>query len=479
MGMFVFEIEMPSGFTTDMYESQQRNNDAMRVELVDGKANVYYDELSPDQLLCADIALVRESDVAAVQKSRSLAFDYYQPGRTFKKMFSIQEFQDTDACQICGFECAGCPKPILTEWQEEEACTSLCDETETSTWMRYCIDPSKNVKVSASYCNLDAYPEQQRECGQKMPSCPDFSNGLWGDAPYLQMNDRQPGYGRMEMDSCRRYEGGQFVPKTKEKQDRFGVPATYLGKYVPRVSNFRNAPYIQCKYDDALLSDVRNTGFTLSFMIYVNSFTRFPDPSYVWTIAKQHVVTYGERSRPPIYQLAKHFKRNELIFRVRSRNQVYSVSKINSDQFIGKWTHVTMTFDPKRGGDGARFYINGERAGKSMKYFVGAQKRSTKNFEFLLGKSNYEPVRTQGGLNAHYSSLNFWNRAMKQSEVNEAYMFFSNMMDNKGGDTSMSAAQWRLFARAGTEKCYNNKASLKEVMNYAYRFCSKMEDAMY
>lgn len=65
-------------------------------------------------------------------------------------------------------------------------------------------------------------------------------------------------------------------------------------------------------------------------------------------------------------------------------------------QFVGKWTHVTMTFDPKRGGSGARFYINGQPAGKPLKYYVGVQKRSTKNFEFLLGKSNYEPVRTQG-----------------------------------------------------------------------------------
>jgi len=478
-GMFVFEMEMPSGFTADMYESSQRNKDAMRVEFVDGKANVYYDELAPDQLLCADIALVRESDVAAVQKSSALAFDYYQPQmRTFKKMFSIEEFQDTNACSICGFECTGCPKPILTDWEEVKACTSLCDVDETSTWTRYCIDPSKNVKVSASYCNLESYPEQQRECGQKMPYCPNFSNGLWGDAPYLEMNDKKPGFYAFE-DSCRRFEGNQYVPKASSKNERSGIPATYLGKYVPRVSNYRNAPFIQCKYNDQLLSDVRNTGFTLSFMIFVKSFTRFPDPAYKWTIAKQHLVTFGEKNKPPVYQLAKHFKRNELIFRVRSKNQVYSVSRINSDQFVNQWTHVTMTFDPKRGGDGARFYINGERVGKSMKYFVGVQKKSTKNFEFLLGKSNYEPVRTQGGVNAWYSSLNFWNRSMKQSEVGDTYQFYSNLMDNKGDDVMMSAAQWRLFAKEGTQKCYNQKASLKDVMNYVFRYCSKMESAAY
>jgi len=481
-GMFVFEMGVPSGFTADMYESRQRNQDAMRVELVDGKANVYYDELAPDQLLCSNIALVRESDVAAIQKETLMAFDYYKPSKKMKKMYSIEEFQDSDACQICGFECEGCPKPTLTEWQEVKGCTSLCDSAETSTWVKYCVDPSKNVQVSASYCNLDSYPEEQRQCGRKMAQCPDFSNGLWGDAPMLEdssYRSADPYYLRpVRLETCARFEGSRYTPKTKVKQNKMGVPAMYLGKYVPRVLNYRNIPYIQCD-QKSLMSDVRKTGFTLSFMIYVNSFTRFPDPSYVWTIAKQHIVTFGEKSKPPVYQLAKHFKRNELIFRVRSRNQVYSVSKIDSNQFVGKWTHITMTFDPKRGGEGARFYINGELAGKPLTYYVGVQKRSIKNFEFLLGKSNYEPTRTQGGLNAYYSSMNFWNRAMKQNEVSQNFRFYSNLMDYKNGETSVSSAQWRMFAREGTEQCYNNKASLKDVMSMVYQTCRKMESAQF
>ena len=63
-------------------------------------------------------------------------------------------------------------EPTLSEWQEVKGCTSLCDSSETSTWVRYCVDPSKNVQVSASYCNLDSYPEEQRQCGRKMAQCP-------------------------------------------------------------------------------------------------------------------------------------------------------------------------------------------------------------------------------------------------------------------------------------------------------------------
>merc|ERR1712183_1152346 len=224
-GMLLYEITLPNGFVVDLSKEVERN----------GK-------------------------VAGNKPSSIKVIDYYAPKRSFQASYSIGKLESSDACNICGADCAGCPKAELSDWTVLKACTSWCDPNETEVVVRKCVDPNKDQEVAPWNCGIEELPTMTRKCKNKMfPSCPRFHEGLW-----VTDDRNQYFYGRpMKQRFCTtKIDRPFYIFEERQKTiGSDGIPATRLG----------NDMYMSC--GKSIFSDFDlESGFTISILAKFEQF---------------------------------------------------------------------------------------------------------------------------------------------------------------------------------------------------------------
>jgi len=113
--MFIYEVELPNGFTVQIDNEIENNKVAKKVELHENSIVFYYDELTKKEL-CSNMEIIRDEKVTDIQPSVIRAYEYYRPERIHLSNYELsKEVSKMSVCQVCGQDCEKCAKLVDTE----------------------------------------------------------------------------------------------------------------------------------------------------------------------------------------------------------------------------------------------------------------------------------------------------------------------------------------------------------------------------
>jgi len=403
-GMLLYEITLPNGFVVDLSKEVERNKDAKKVEMKKGSANYYYDEMNKQQKICSKTRIERNGKVAGNKPSSIKVIDYYAPKRSFQASYSIGKLESSDACNICGADCAGCPKAELSDWTVLKACTSWCDPNETEVVVRKCVDPNKDQEVAPWNCGIEELPTMTRKCKNKMfPSCPRFHEGLW-----VTDDRNQYFYGRpMKQRFCTtKMDRPFYIFEERQKTiGSDGIPATRLG----------NDMYMSC--GKSMFSDFDlESGFTISILA---KFEQFDDRS------RSVLLSYGNPDQRSNFILERvYWGRKDLRFSASVGNKEYRIRMIPTFHVLNKWAHIMVIWHPRA----QSVYINGVNVGKVRSYTSRLHREVPNNGHFTIGRDSNEKGSRQGYMDGWVSSVAVWNKVLSRSQVQKTYEFYEPLV---------------------------------------------------
>uniref|UniRef100_F7BB43 Uncharacterized protein n=1 Tax=Ciona intestinalis TaxID=7719 RepID=F7BB43_CIOIN len=103
-GMFLMEVNLPSGYTVDIDNERTRNPSAKLVEIDGNGVNVYYDEVR----FFFGLLSIYSRSVSWSQKKKVAASEYYRPIDEAPVVCDSCSTDDIAVCSVCA-DCAGCP----------------------------------------------------------------------------------------------------------------------------------------------------------------------------------------------------------------------------------------------------------------------------------------------------------------------------------------------------------------------------------
>ncbi|XP_076814766.1 CD109 antigen-like isoform X2 [Clavelina lepadiformis] len=421
-GMFLFEIGLLNGFTADVVDEEERNPTAQMVEVDEDSVNVYYNQLAPGKGLCAKAVLLRFADVGESKPATLQAFEYYKPDKKVSRLYSVDGLSTVTPCQVCGSDCVGCPAPQLGDWKPWQPCVEFC-KPETTTRSRSCVDPSLNKEVNIGKCGLDEVPIQTRMCESEGLQCPDFYHGLWFNLP--------PGFARYDPKSRCSYLGGRLQGPTS------GIPGATLD----------GQTYVRCnKPEEALPGE---NGFTISILVK-------PVP-YVAGKSYTFIAFAGEGSRP-VFEMQKLWWKDELRFNLRHENYSYTVRRFDTSSIPPNvWTHVVITWHRDQG---AKVYINGISVGVASRALVSRRRDRGEKKYLYIGRNGYRNTARRGSVSGSFSSLNYFDQVLDESNLMKLSSFFMKIVDHDGPEPLLTPRYLRMFSPPQLRFCFDESVFL-------------------
>jgi len=445
-GMLLYEVTLPNGFVVDLSKEIERNKYAKKVEMKKGSANYYYDEMAKDQKICSKTRIERNGKVGGNKPSSIKVIDYYAPKRSFQASYSIGNLESSDACNICGSDCAGCPKAELSDWIVLKACTSWCESTQTEVMVKKCIDPNTEQEVPAWNCGVDELPTMTRKCNNKIfPTCPRMHEGLW-------VTEDRNQYGRlMNQRMCVRRMDRPFYVFEERKQNEIGVngiPATRFDKNV----------YVSC--GKSMFSDYDlERGFTVSILA---KFEKFDDRS------RSVLLSYGNpESRANFILEQVYWGRQDLRFSASVGNDEYRIRMIPTYNILNKWAHIMVVWHPYV----QYVYVNGMNVGKGYSYTSRLNREVPSNGHFTIGRDSRDKSTRQGYMNGWVSSISVWNKVLTRSQVQRTFEFYEPLITaaNRNIDADLTPQMLTLLAQPIRQRirsdCFEGSMKLSELQS--------------
>nr|NP_001027688.2 alpha-2-macroglobulin homologue precursor [Ciona intestinalis] len=424
-GMFLMEVNLPSGYTVDIDNERTRNPSAKLVEIDGNGVNVYYDELAPGRSVCADIELLNLGNVGGSKARKVAASDYYQPKERVEALYQVDEApvvcdscstDDIAVCSVCA-DCAGCPGPAFTQWSEWSDC-AFCGHS-TSSRTRDCRSPFSD-NLASHVCGGVGY--ESRVCASVFP-CPDTFDGLWFNMPRnFPSSISVPFYAHR----CRVVRGSRQITEQ--------IPGIALS----------GTQHLTCNNYDIN----PNNNYTFSILVKPNAF-RSSGPTTIFSYGMEH--NYARA------HLEKVWWRSELRFKVRSDTGMREVRGVSSDLLItDQWNHIVVAV-PSGDKENIRMFVNGNAVGSTRSFttrFFGKRGRN----QFFLGQNTRGNAWARGYFQGGLAAVGTWRSLLTDQQITALYEAYRPAIESSD---PLSVKLLRHFATQQFKQCFQSPATIE------------------